>query len=159
MTLKALSAGFKHLRGNRSNQIHSLPEKRRQLLRTLLVEQLEARQLLSATNPLLLGSLNGSTGFRIDGVAASDNSGFAVSSAGDVNGDGFDDILVGAYRADPGGTVDAGESYVIFGKSAAFSSSFSLSSLNGSTGFRIRGITVFLFDRCRTLKLISYNGS
>jgi hypothetical protein len=140
MTLKALSAGFKRLRGNRSNQIDSLPEKRRRLLRTLLVEQLEARQLLSATNPLPLGSLNGSTGFRIDGVAASDNSGFAVSSAGDVNGDGFDDILIGAYRADPGGTVDAGESYVVFGKSAAFSSSFSLSSLNGSTGFRIRGI-------------------
>ncbi|MEN0067313.1 MAG: integrin alpha [Myxococcota bacterium] len=38
----------------------------------------------------------------------------AVSSAGDVNGDGIDDLLVGANRNDEGGG-DAGAAYVIFG--------------------------------------------
>ena len=62
-------------------------------------ECLEDRTLLSATNPLDLATLNGTTGFRLDGIDASDYSGVSVSSAGDVNGDGFDDLIIGAYRA------------------------------------------------------------
>jgi hypothetical protein len=38
--------------------------------------------------------------------------GCSVSSAGDVNGDGLDDLIVGAYDA----KSSAGKSYVIFGK-------------------------------------------
>jgi Ca2+-binding RTX toxin-like protein len=57
-------------------------------------------------------------GFVINGQSAGDYSGRSVSSAGDVNGDGFDDLIVGAYRADPSGNAaDAGKSYVIFGGS------------------------------------------
>ena len=48
-----------------------------------------------------LGSLNGSNGFRLDGVAAYDFSGFSVAAAGDVNGDGVDDVVIGANYADP----------------------------------------------------------
>ena len=49
-------------------------------------------------------------------------SGWSVSSAGDVNGDGFDDLIVGAPSADASGNAkaDAGESYVIFGKASGF---------------------------------------
>ena len=54
-------------------------------------------------------------GFRLSGVAAGDRSGVSVSGAGDVNGDGFDDLIVGAYRADPNGSY-SGASYVVFGK-------------------------------------------
>ena len=43
-----------------------------------------------------LGSLNGTTGFRLDGIDAFDDSGISVASAGDVNGDGFADIVIGA---------------------------------------------------------------
>ena len=45
---------------------------------------------------LNLSSLDGSNGFRLDGVAEYDFSGFSVSGAGDVNGDGFDDLIIGA---------------------------------------------------------------
>jgi FG-GAP repeat len=40
----------------------------------------------------------GSGGFVIHGQDAGDKSGYSVSSAGDVNGDGFDDLIIGARR-------------------------------------------------------------
>jgi len=85
-----------------------------------------------------LGSL-GSGGFRIDGIDADDYSGFSVSGAGDVNGDGLADLLIGARGGDPGDIDNAGESYVVFGK--ADSAAVNLASL-GSGGFRIDGIDV-----------------
>jgi hypothetical protein len=42
-------------------------------------------------------------GFVINGESADDWSGYSVSSAGDVNGDGLDDLIVGAMYADPNG--------------------------------------------------------
>jgi hypothetical protein len=90
-----------------------------------------------------LSTLNGTTGFRLDGVAASDSTGFHVSNAGDVNGDGFDDIVVGAHGADPSGYssgYSSGSSYVVFGKAATFAATIDLSTLNGTTGFRLDGI-------------------
>jgi hypothetical protein len=50
-------------------------------------------------------------GFVINGESAGDKSGISVSSAGDVNGDGLDDLIVGAYQADPSGKSSAGKSY------------------------------------------------
>jgi hypothetical protein len=55
------------------------------------------------------------SGFVINGVSAGDASGYAVSNAGDVNGDGFDDLIVGAVRDTPSGTA-SGASFVVFGK-------------------------------------------
>jgi hypothetical protein len=40
----------------------------------------------------------------------------SVSSAGDINGDGLDDLIIGAQKADPSSKASAGKSYVIFGK-------------------------------------------
>ena len=42
----------------------------------------------------------------------SDKSGRA-STAGDVNGDGLDDLIIGAFGADPSGKSTAGKSYGI----------------------------------------------
>jgi len=90
-----------------------------------------------------LSSLNGSNGFVINGINVEDRSGRSVSSAGDVNGDGFDDVIIGAYVADPNGNIAAGESYVVFGRAAGFGASFDLSSLDGSNGFVISGAAEF----------------
>ena len=87
-----------------------------------------------------LSTLDGTTGFRLNGIDAGDQSGYSVSSAGDVNGDGFDDLIIGALFADPGGDSNAGESYVVFGKSGGFGSAVDLSTLDGTTGFRLDGI-------------------
>jgi Ca2+-binding RTX toxin-like protein len=87
-----------------------------------------------------LSALDGTNGFRLDGIDAGDYAGHSVSSAGDINGDGFDDIIIGAYRGDPGGDANAGESYVVFGKAGGFAASLDLSTLNGTNGFRIDGI-------------------
>ncbi|MBX9255762.1 FG-GAP repeat protein [Desmonostoc muscorum CCALA 125] len=92
-------------------------------------------------NPVLnLSELNGSNGFLINGIDAGDGSGSSVSNAGDINGDGIDDLIIGASNADPNGQFQAGESYVVFGSSSGFGASFNLSSLNGSNGFVINGI-------------------
>ncbi len=60
----------------------------------------------------------GTGGIKFLGIETEDRSGFSVSTAGDVNGDGFDDMLIGAYKADAANNAkpEAGESYLIFGK-------------------------------------------
>jgi hypothetical protein len=90
---------------------------------------------------LELSALDGTTGFRLDGAAAGDASGYSVASAGDVNGDGFDDLIVGAFRANPEGRVYAGSSYVVFGRAGGFAPTLELSALDGTTGFRLDGAT------------------
>ena len=88
---------------------------------------------------LNLSTLNGTNGFRIRGAAAGDQSGVSVASAGDVNGDGIGDLIIGAYLADPNALLSAGASYVVFGSDAGFGPDFNLSALDGTNGFRISG--------------------
>ena len=85
-----------------------------------------------------LGTLDGTTGLRLDGAAADDLSGLSVASAGDVNGDGYADLIVGARRADPNG-ADSGATYVVFGKASGFAATLGLGTLDGTTGFRLAG--------------------
>ena len=59
-----------------------------------------------------LTNLDGINGFSIQGVVPGGGLGFSISTAGDVNGDGVSDLLLGAV----GANLNAGTSYVIFGK-------------------------------------------
>ena len=73
----------------------------------------------TSTSALDLATL-GTGGYRLDGAAASDSTGNAVASAGDVNGDGRTDFLVGAYRADNNGRTDSGSAYVVHGPTCGY---------------------------------------
>jgi len=85
-----------------------------------------------------LADLDGTNGFRVDGEAVQDRAGESVESAGDINGDGFDDLIIGAWGADNNGGV-SGSSYVVFGKADGFSASMELADLDGTDGFRLDG--------------------
>lgn len=66
--------------------------------------------------PIPLGAL-GARGLRIDGVAAGDLTGAAVARAGDVNGDGLDDLLVGAPGAGDAKHAHRGAAQLVLGRS------------------------------------------
>ena len=92
---------------------------------------------------LSLSDLDGSDGFVINGINSFDRTGSAVSNAGDINGDGFDDLLIGSpvppnniyvYRYY---SRTAAQNYVVFGGQDFSSGSFNLSELDGSNGFVI----------------------
>ena len=77
------------------------------------------RQILDTT------ALAPADGFILQGDVASDNLGYSVSGAGDVNGDGLDDLIVGAWTGNDGGG-DAGEAYIIYGKAGPDGTQFGM---------------------------------
>ncbi|HOW97168.1 MAG TPA: integrin alpha [Kiritimatiellia bacterium] len=87
-----------------------------------------------------LGALNGTNGMLLTGESASDSAGHALAALCDYNGDGLDDILVGAHTAPD--FFSAGRAYAIFG-STNRTASLSLAALNGTNGFRIDGDGLF----------------
>ena len=99
-----------------------------------------------------VNSLDGSTGYRFIGLDLGDNMGSSVAHAGDIDGDGFEDFIIGAANADGDGNtiIDAGEAYVVlggqdnlqaldtFGGTTA-DGIIDLGDLNGNNGFRVVG--------------------
>jgi len=78
-------------------------------------------------------------GFRVSGLHANGRLGYAVSSIGDLNGDGVDDVSVCAPFSTPEMAAESGEIYVIFGGDSGFGANFDIGALDGSNGFRISG--------------------
>ncbi|MCE3290237.1 MAG: hypothetical protein K0R83_2249, partial [Caulobacter sp.] len=88
--------------------------------------------------------LDGTLGFKLYADQAGGYAGRSISSAGDINGDGIDDMIVGAAQTGAGGKW-SGSAYVLFGRDAAsqgaFAASVSTADLDGTNGFRIDGAT------------------
>jgi hypothetical protein len=79
-----------------------------------------------------LATLDGSNGFTILGPYLQ-----LLSSAGDLNGDGFSDLIVGDSRV-----YGAWKGDVIFAKPSGFSAVLNIPAFDGANGFRISGITL-----------------
>jgi hypothetical protein len=82
--------------------------------------------------------LAGSTGFRVDPANNDDNSGLVVAGVGDANGDGVDDLAIGASGAD-NGSNNAGSTFLVFGRTTAFPGTINLANLSGVDGLRFDG--------------------
>lgn len=78
-----------------------------------------------------VNSFVGTSGYRFDGTLEQVYVGSEVRTAGDVNGDGFQDALIGAPEI---GTANKGRAYLLYGTSSGFGAITSLESLNGSNG-------------------------
>jgi hypothetical protein len=91
------------------------------------------------TSPVDLTAIAGGTGgFAIYGAAASEWTGWSVSNAGDINGDGLTDMILGTSQSTPAGRTNAGRSYVVFGKANGTTVQIS-DILVGDGGFVING--------------------
>ena len=66
-----------------------------------------------------------------------DRSGYSVAALGDVNGDGFDDVLISSPHAAGDGRWWSGVSYVVYGNASG--ANIDLANFNASEGFRIIG--------------------
>ena len=73
-----------------------------------------------------------------EGNQASAWFGHSVGTAGDVNGDGYADVIIGAPGADPNDLPEAGSVYVVYG-AADLPATLPLQSLNSANGFRLDG--------------------
>ncbi|PAU80450.1 hypothetical protein CK501_08365 [Halovibrio salipaludis] len=87
---------------------------------------------------LSVDSIPTGSGFTIAGEGVSNFASHAVEGAGDVNGDGIDDILISTWVDDEGGT-DAGAAWLIYGRTGTSRSDIQLNTLTSSDGFKIIG--------------------
>lgn len=115
----------------------------------VMIESLAASsQTITIYSPITsfeLGGLDGSNGFFINGITEGGRLGGEVSNAGDINGDGFDDFIIGASSGFANGLYNAGQVYIVFGSSgfqaqAGNNIEFDLEALDGSNGFSITGL-------------------
>lgn len=96
--------------------------------------------MLDSGGTIDLASLTPAQGIVFKGIDPGDRSGISVSSAGDFDGDGLDDIIIGADLADAGSLSDVGESYLIFGSALVASGGMiDLAALTSDQGIVVRG--------------------
>ena len=84
-----------------------------------------------------ISSMTSNDGFFVQGSNAGEHLGWAVTTIGDINGDGFEDFVTGA----PDSSGSAGVAYVVYGQAGATRTNLNSASIsNGTNGFRISGI-------------------
>jgi len=84
--------------------------------------------------------VTGADRFTVHGALPRDTAGSSVSSGGDMNGDGFDELVIGAPFADPNGSL-SGSAFVAFGAPGiAPSGVLDLASLRSPAGFAVHGL-------------------
>ena len=77
----------------------------------------ELRRLYMQQKTFDLNSLNGANGFTVPSVPPTIELGYSLDTAGDINGDGVSDLVLG---------TNYNLAYVIFGNAGGFESSFNL---------------------------------
>ena len=96
--------------------------------------------------PIDLTELDPGESLRLDGDV-SEFAGCSVAGVGDINGDGIDDLAIGARAALVDGEFQAGVAYVVFGRDASggnpFPATIELRNLDGTDGFRVEGFGRF----------------
>jgi FG-GAP repeat len=81
------------------------------------------------------------TGFYTwTGDSANDSLGYAVGAAGDVNADGWPDVITGARDDDPSGISGAGSAYVWSGKDGTLIWAVHGTQLNEKFGYSVNGV-------------------
>jgi len=93
--------------------------------------------LTDAGSAFVFSGATGTQLFRFNGQTAGDYLGFSVAGAGDVDGDGFSDLIVGAILSDPNGLADAGSAFIFSGATGA-----QLFRLNGQAAWDHLGYSV-----------------
>ena len=102
---------------------------------------------------------NGATGASLhifEGESDLDMCGFSVAVVGDANGDGTPDLLVGAYRTDPGGLTDAGSASLYSGADYSLLHRFDGEAAGDRLGYAVAGIGDVNGDTCPDLLIGAY---
>jgi len=75
--------------------------------------------LYYAGSVFVRSGVNGALLHQYDGTTQNGSFGYSISNAGDTNGDGVEDLIIGAYSEDPAGLSNAGSAYLYSGNSGA----------------------------------------
>jgi hypothetical protein len=127
------------------------------LARAGVVYVVYGRTDLATAGSIDLTTLSGSNGVRILGAHSNEALGFSLSGAGDTNGDGIDDLVIGA----PGSPVNGiaqGAAYLVYGAAGGLApeGTMSASLVGGALDKGLRGTRLGIFAEANTASNVGY---